>query len=119
MHRVDLWPIFTARRDLNGTSRLQVLSLLEPFLANNKSIERNYSPLWSLWRSEKNPQTGVASQSLLWNLYRHDTAGEVKKYSLFFGLFRYQSGIEGERWRVLYIPFGNKNKPARPEPAVR
>src|SRR5207247_2697519 len=59
--RIDFWPFFTWRRDFNGNSRLQALSLLEPFLPNNKSIERNYSPLWSIWRAEKNPRTGGRS----------------------------------------------------------
>ena len=73
LHRVDFWPLYTYRRDFNGNSRLQVLALLEPYLPNSTSIERDYSPLWSLWRAEKNPKTGAASQSLLWNLYRHET----------------------------------------------
>ena len=48
--RRDFWPLFTFRKDLNGNTRLQVLAVLEPILPNNKSIERNYSPLWSIWR---------------------------------------------------------------------
>ena len=100
MHRTDFWPLFTARRDLNGNQRLQILSLLEPILPNNKSIERDWSPLWSLWRSEKNAQTGATSQSLLWNLYRRDATPESKKCSLLFGLFQYQSNAEGKHWRL-------------------
>ena len=105
-HRVDLWPLFTARRDFDGSRRLQLLAPLEPFLPNNKSIDRDYSPVWTVWRSEKNPQTSAASQSLLWNLYRRDTAPEIRKYSLLFGLFQYQSSAAGKRWRLLYIPLG-------------
>jgi hypothetical protein len=104
--RVDLLPFFTFRRDLNGSSRLQVLALLEPFLPANKSIERNYSPLWSVWRSEKNPRAGATSQSLLWNLYRHEATPATKKCSLLFGLFQYQSSPEGNRMRLFYIPLG-------------
>jgi hypothetical protein len=105
--RRDLWPLFTARKDLNGNTRLQILSILEPILPNNKSIERNYSPLWSLWRSEKNAHTKATSQSLLWNLYRRDSSPEAKKCSLLFGLFQYQSSPKGARWRVFYVPFGS------------
>lgn len=111
--RTDLWPLFTGRRELDGNQRWQALSILEPFLPNNKSVERDYSPLWSFWRWEKNPKTGAASQSLIWNLYRGETAPDSKKYSLLFGLFKYQSGVEGKQWRVLYIPFGKKHQPAR------
>ncbi len=117
LHRTDLWPLFTARRDHSGNERLQLLALLEPLLPNNKSIERDYSPLWSLWRSEKNLRTGASSQSLLWNLYRRDTTPETKKCSLLFGLFQYQSGPEGNRWRLFYVPFG-KNKKSEPAPPI-
>lgn len=112
LHRRDFWPLFTARRDWNGNERLQIFALLEPLLPNNKSIERNYSPLWSLWRSEKNTGTRASSQSLLWNLYRRDATPETKKCSLLFGLFQYQSSPEGKRWRLLHIPIGKRKKPA-------
>ena len=102
--RKDLWPLFTWRHELNGNERLQVLAPLEPLVPNNKSIERNWSPLWSLWRAEHNAQTGARSQSLLWNLYRHDEAGGAKKCSLLFGLIQYQSTPEGERWRWFHWP---------------
>ena len=87
----------------DGSSRLQILSILEPLLPNNRSIERDYSPVWSLWRAEKNPKTGAASQSLLWNLYRRDAAPASRKCSLLFGLFQYESGSEGKRVRLFYI----------------
>lgn len=106
--RTDLWPLFTQKKDANGDTRLQVLSPLEPFLPTTPSIERNYSPLWSVWRAERNAQTGAASQSFLWNLYRRETAPEVKKCSLFFGLFQYHSDSQGRRGRLLYVPFGRK-----------
>lgn len=114
--RTDLWPLFTWRRNFDGHSRLQVLAPLEPVLPNSKSIERNWSPLWSLWRAERNPQTGAASQSLLWNLYRHEATPTAKKCSLLFGLFQYQSDTAARRWRVFYIPFGSRD--AAPSPAA-
>lgn len=70
--RTDLWPLFTHQRNFDGRSRLQILALLEPILPASKSIDRNYSPLWSIWRSETNPKTGARFQSLLWNLYRQE-----------------------------------------------
>jgi hypothetical protein len=93
---------------MDRKERLQALSLLEPFFVNNQSIARDYSQLWSLWRTEKDGRTGAGSQSLLWNLYRHESGPRSKKYSLLFGLFQYQSGDKGANWRVCYIPFGKK-----------
>ncbi|EEF60532.1 hypothetical protein [Pedosphaera parvula] len=110
--RVAFLPFFTHRWELNGNERLQVLSLLEPFFPTNKSIERNYSQVYALWRSEKNPRTKASSQSLLWNLYRHEASPEKKKLSLLFGLVQYQSTGEGKHWRVCYIPMGKEQVPS-------
>ncbi len=115
LQRTDLWPLFTARREHNGNERLQLLAPLEPLLPGNPGIERNLSSLWSFWRFQKNAETGAASQSFLWNLYRCDTTPSSRKCSLLFGLFRYQSAPEGKRWRLFYVPFGSKGaRAARP-----
>jgi len=117
MQRTDLWPLFTAKHDHDGNERLQLLAPLEPFFPNNKSIERNYSPLWSLWRSERNAKTGAASQSFLWNLYRCDATPKTRKCSLLFGLFQYQSSLEGKRLRMFFVPViqTRKSTVAQPE----
>jgi hypothetical protein len=107
-HRTDLWPLFIARRDLEGNERFQMLALLEPIIPENKSVQRLYSPLWALWRAENNPGTGVRTQSLLWNLYRHESRPQSKKCSLLFGLIQYHSTPEGKRWRFLYLPTGGR-----------
>ena len=101
--RVDMWPFFTWHRELNGNERLQILAPLEPVLPENTAIERNWSPLWSLWRTESNPKTGAASQSLFWNLYRHQTAPTQKKVSLLFGLFQYQCDREVKRTKLFFL----------------
>jgi hypothetical protein len=102
--RVDAWPFFTYHRDFNGNNRLQILALLEPVVPNNRGVERNWSPLWSVWRSENNLKTGASSRSLLWNLYRRDTAADSKKCSLLFGFLQYQSDTEMKKLRILYLP---------------
>jgi hypothetical protein len=102
--RVDFWPLFTHRRDFNGNSRLQVLAPLEPLVPGAHKIERDYSPVWSVWRSERNAQTGATSQSLLWNLYRREASPERKKVSALFGLFQYQKTETGKKLRLFFIP---------------
>jgi hypothetical protein len=102
--RTDMWPFFISRRDFNGNHRLQILAPLESILGNNRGIERNWSPLWSLWRAEDNPKAGTASRSLLWNLYRRETGPNHKKTSLLFGLFQYQRAGEISRTRWFYFP---------------
>jgi hypothetical protein len=98
--RLDMWPFFTWHRDFKGNERLQVFAPVEPAVPDNPGIERNWSPLWSLWRTEANAKTGASSRSLLWNLYRCETAPAHKKVSLLFGLFQYQSdgGVARSKW---------------------
>jgi hypothetical protein len=102
--RVDALPFFTYHRDFNGRSRLQILAPIEPVLPDNRGIERNWSPLWSIWVSENNPQSGASSQSFFWNLYRHERTPTSRKCSLLFGLFQYQSDTEMKSLRLFYIP---------------
>jgi hypothetical protein len=116
-HQVDLWPLFTYHRDFNGNQRLQILALIEPVLPNNRGVERNWSPLWSLWRSESNPKSGAASQSWLWNFYRRDTAPASKKCSLIFGLFRYQSDSKMKKLCLFYVPVLEWHEPEAGRPA--
>jgi hypothetical protein len=104
-HRVDCWPLFTSKHDGRGNSSLQFLSLLEPVLAGSKSIERNYSHVWSIWRSEKSTSRGTSSKSLLWNLYSSRvTENGVHKTSFLFGLFQRKSSPNGSGLRLLYVP---------------
>lgn len=125
--RSDLWPLFIARREADGNERFQVFALLEPIIPVNESIQRLYSPLGALWRSESNPNTGAKSQSLLWNLYRHESRPGSKKCSLLFGLVQYHSTPDGGRWRFLYLigkkdgpkPSASRRSPGAPGPAAR
>ncbi|MFO1476694.1 MAG: hypothetical protein U1F98_08590 [Verrucomicrobiota bacterium] len=110
--RRDFWPFYRYIQDMNGNSRLQIFTPLEPFVPYAEHIERVWSPLWSVWRSESNPKTGASSQSFLWNLYRRDANPESKKCSLLFGLFQYQSGSAGKQLRLFYIPVMKKAAPA-------
>lgn len=101
--RLDMWPFFTWHRDFSGKEWLQVFAPIEPAVPNNRGIERNWSPLWSLWRAKSNPKTGASSHSLLWNLYRDEEAPGHKKVSLLFGLFQYQSDGGNRRTKLFYI----------------
>jgi hypothetical protein len=112
--RRDFWPLYTHRRDWEGNERLQILAPLEPIIPNNKSIERNYSPLWSVWRDEKNGKTGARSQSLLWNLYRRETATNSSKTAVLFGLVQRSSSADESRWRFFFWPQKKSAVPLEP-----
>ncbi len=118
LRRVYFWPLFTHTRDFNGNSRWQFVAPLEPFVPGAHKIERDYSPVWSVWRWEHNPRTGASSQSLLWNLFRRDVTPAQKRVSFLFGLFQSQSGPSGTQVRLFYIPLG-KSRAAAPQTASR
>lgn len=103
--RRDLWPLWTYRQESSGKSRLQMLALLEPVLPANRGVERNYSPLWSLWRAESDPAAGRSSRSLLWNLFRSERQPGEEKWSLLFGLVQQESRGGSWRLRLLGLPF--------------
>jgi hypothetical protein len=102
--RRDSWPLFTWRKDFNGNIRLQVFAPIEAILSRSRGIERNWSPLWTVWHSEKNPRAGAASSSLLWNLYRREVSPDHKKVSVLFGLFQRQTDGEKTSTRLFYLP---------------
>ena len=102
--RRDAWPFFTWRKDFNGSTRLQILAPIESVLGNSRGIERNWSPLWSLWRAEENPRAARSSRSLFWNLYRRDTEPDHEKISCLFGLYQHDTDGEKKSTRLFYFP---------------
>lgn len=109
--RRDFWPLYHYQTDHEGNERRQILALMEPILPNNDSMTRNYSALWSIYRSESNPETGKKRQSFLWNLFHRQSDADSKRWSFLFGLLGREKDADGTRWRVLYIPFGKKAEP--------
>ncbi len=105
--RRSLWPLFTWRRQADGKERLQVMAPVEPAMPGNKSVERLYSPLWSVWRSESDPARKTASRSLLWNLWRHERSGAQSRASLLFGAIQSRTGPHGRSWRIMGLPLGS------------
>jgi hypothetical protein len=112
--RTDLWPLFITRRDMEGRERFQILALLEPFLPHNDGVRRNYSPLWSIWRSESDKQAGKQSCSFLWNLYRCERTPTTRRFSLMFGLVQHGTSPEGSWWRWLHLFGGKPEKKSQP-----
>ena len=104
--RRDFWPFYTWRQEMDGRSRLQVLAVVEPFVPENRRVERVYSPVYAFWRAERNPVTGHSSESLLWNLYRSDEKPGARKVSMLFGLIRYERSPEGKSCKVFGVPTG-------------
>jgi hypothetical protein len=105
--RVDAWPFVRYERDREGNVVFQTLALLEGLNPGNEYLERNWSPLWSVYTYRQNP-AGDTVHSFLWNFVRHEETaagvavevlgpvlryretGEASVFSLFGGLVAYE-----------------------------
>jgi hypothetical protein len=71
-----------------------------------------------VYRSERNPNRGMASQSLLWNLWRRDTTTNAVSTSSLFGAIRTRRDEDGRQWRFFWRPFEPATPPS-PRPVAR
>jgi hypothetical protein len=92
--RQDFWPFFTRRQEFDGKTSFQSLALLESFLTGSHKFDRDWSPVWALWRTENDPRACVQTKSLLWDLYRRDTTPGKRKTSILFGLFHFEKEMK-------------------------
>jgi hypothetical protein len=116
-HSLRIWPFFDYEKDETGHERLSFLYLF-PF--KEEGFERNLSPLFRIFRWEKDPKKGI-SANLLWGFYKRMKKEEKGSWeiahligmrreegwkTLFFlkGLFRYRSDGKSAHLRFLYLP---------------
>jgi len=118
LQRTDLWPLFTAKRDRDGNGTAAIDRSAGTAVAEQQRHRAKLLAALVHLAFRKSARTGASSQSFLWNLYRLHTTPETRKCSLLFGLIQYQSGPEGKRLRMFYVPVFKTRKPpvARLEP---
>jgi hypothetical protein len=112
--RRSLWPLAYHWKDREGRERFQMLAFAETAFPHNEAIARSWSPVWSLYRSEKNPKAGAASQSLLWNLWRRDVKPGETRTSFLFGVVKTEKTKDGRTWRWFWRTGGKEATPAQP-----
>jgi len=113
-YRTDAFPLFTATIDPSGTYRVVMLSLFEPFFHGSVSVQRNWTPLCSLWTLEENKKDDFLKEAVFWNFYRHEKVVKQKKWSILFGMFQFVRDEDyGNYWRVFWSPDKRKAKEAR------
>lgn len=87
-----LWPLLSYRRE-DETSRFRILALWP--LKHTPGTERNWAPLWSLYRRDSQGET--VESELLWGLYRHRRDTGRRETSL-FPLWQMET-VEGPPWQ--------------------
>lgn len=130
-HKRHLWPLFSSWDNGAGHRQVQALSPFEVFFPRNDTIRRLWTPLFALYRYERQPD---ASESHAW-LWRAVTwrrsgagrelhlgpiasftaAGGQRRYALGRGLVGVRRSPDG-RWRPFLFDFGARNAPPPPSP---
>ncbi len=80
-HKTHLWPLYSAWDNGAGRRQIQALSPFEVFFPNNETVRQLWSPLFALYRYERNPDTSVR-HSLLWNAVTWQRTAETREFHL-------------------------------------
>jgi hypothetical protein len=115
---IDLWPLFSYKRDREGNLNFHFLSILEPFLSGNDGIERNYSSFWRLYEWKKY-KDGRKTSSFLWNMYRSESSGDESKIYFLGGLFGYRFDPYKKTIKLSFIPINISSQDKTNEKGVQ
>lgn len=97
-----LWPLMSWERKGDAT-RYRLLDLWP--LRETAGIERNWAPIWTLYRRERTPE--AVSHHLLWGVYRQSKGDDSKEWSLLKGLAGYKRTGDERSFRLLFFRFGS------------
>jgi hypothetical protein len=95
-----IWPLMSWQRE-GETSRFRMLELWP--LKNSPPIERNWTPLWTLYK--RTNTDGVVRKDALWFAWHSENEPTIdhKEWSLLKGLLAYKRDGEKQNLRVLYF----------------
>lgn len=96
--RSNLWPLYTYRRDPDGSRRVTFPAPVEPIFPR-EGVENSWAPLWRVFIARWNEQ-GESALTLFWNLYWEERRKGGIAWEL-FPLFRYDS--DPRRWDFLFL----------------
>lgn len=104
---INLWPLFTYRRLPDGTAYFNFISPLETFLQDNAPRERNWRPIWTLFRWDKDEEGNHVS-SFLWNTFRTESTKKGVKVELrpIIPVISYENTDEKDKFHILGGLFG-------------
>jgi len=106
--RTDLWPLFSMRKTSDGQLSFRSLAILEPILKGTTAIERNYSPLYTLWFEDINKKTGDSTISVLFSLYKEKQSLHNTYRSFLFGLLSYEKNTSYKKFKIFWLPVWKK-----------
>jgi len=106
-----LWPLFSEWDNGAGRRQVQVLSPLEVFLPHSEEVRQAWSPLFSVYRYERQSD-GASRHSLLWDGVTYRSAPGAQEREWHFGpLLGFASRPEAGRFALLRGVLGLKRGP--------
>jgi hypothetical protein len=91
-----LWPLFSYRRE-EDISQTRILAFWP--LKHTPAVERNLSPLWTLFSTEQSEKGGETE--FLWGLFRHRWQVNGTRSTCLFPLFNIYSDKDANGWDIL------------------
>ncbi len=101
--KVDLWPVFSYKRDDKGRSYFHMLAPFEPFVGSSAKFYRNYSFLWRVFEVRRKRGKGTAV-SLLFGTLNFRKSCDESFFHIAGKAFGYASDLQGRRIRFLFLP---------------
>ena len=108
-HKTHLWPLISVWDNGAGRRQVQVLSPLEVFFPTNEIIRQVYTPLFALYRYDRQGAT-ASRHSLLWNAVTWRRSAVAKEFHL-GPLFSVQADSDRQRIALGYGLLGLKRRP--------
>ncbi len=97
-NKTHFWPFYSYWDDGKGREQIQMLSPFEVFFQNNKVIRELYTPLFNLYRYEKN--NDEIYQSFLFNCF-YEKNNPLEKYFKFSIFLEYKNTPQEKRFSLL------------------
>ncbi len=110
---IDLWPLFSYKRDERGISYLQMFAPLEPFVGSSTKLYRNYSFLWKVLEVRRKKGVGT-SVSVLFGVFNLKKSCAENSFNILGRILGYNSDSSGRKIRFLFLPIGIGNPSNKP-----
>lgn len=120
--RITFWPLYTFQRDRDGSLHHWLMSF--GWNDTTKGFKRNLRAFFDLFQYHE-LSDGRRSLRVLWRLFAYDRDKdwyrldmgpffglerdkEYRRWSCVLGIIKREADEDNVRWRILYIPFGDK-----------
>ena len=107
-YKRHVWPLVSIWDNGAGSRQVQVPSLFEVFFPDNPDMRETWSPIFSVYRYDRQP-TGETRHSILWSAltWRHSPSGGLAEFHV-GPLLGMRRTAEGDSWTILGFDFGGK-----------